>query len=79
MFTLPDALNGLAIHKPKIIYDILFRAAWETVESFTGNGNKAGMISTLHTWRQNLVCSTHIHCIIPGGFVNQMEMEAIKD
>ena len=71
VFTLPDDLNGLALHKPKIIYDALFRAAWETVEAFTGKHNKAGMISILHTWGQNLSLHPHIHCIIPGGFVDR--------
>jgi hypothetical protein len=28
----------------KIVYDALIQAAWETVEAFTGKGNKAGMI-----------------------------------
>ncbi len=71
VFTLPDELNSLAIHKPKIIYDALFRAAWETIEAFTGKGNKSGMISILHTWGQNLSLHPHIHCIIPGGFVDR--------
>jgi len=71
VFTLPDALNGLPLHKPKIVYDALFKAAWETIEAFTGKGNKAGMISILHTWGQNLSLHPHIHCIIPGGFVDQ--------
>lgn len=71
VFTLPDDLNGLALHKPKIIYDALFKAAWETVEAFTGKHNKAGMISILHTWGQNLSLHPHIHCIIPGGFVDR--------
>lgn len=71
VFTLPDGLNGLAIHKPKIIYDALFRAAWETIEAFTGKGNKAGMIAILHTWGQNLSLHPHIHCIIPGGMIDQ--------
>jgi len=31
VFTLPDGLNSLALHKPKIIYDALFKAAWETI------------------------------------------------
>lgn len=74
VFTLPDALNGLAIHKPKIIYDALFKAAWETIVAFIGQNNKAGMISILHTWGQNLSLHPHIHCIIPGGFVNQNEV-----
>ena len=71
VFTLPDDLNGLALHQPKIIYDALFKSAWETIEAFTGKGNKAGMISILHTWGQNLSLHPHIHCIIPGGFVDQ--------
>jgi len=71
VFTLPDGLNSLALHKPKIIYDALFKAAWETIKAFTGKGNKAGMISILHTWGQNLSLHPHIHCIIPGGFVDQ--------
>ena len=71
VFTLPDDLNTFALHQPKIIYDALFRAAWETIEAFTGKHNKAGMISILHTWGQNLSLHPHIHCIIPGGFVNQ--------
>ena len=71
VFTLPDGLNGLALHKPKIVYDALFKAAWETVETFTGKHNKAGMISILHTWGQNLSLHPHIHCIIPGGFVDR--------
>jgi hypothetical protein len=73
VFTLPEALNGVAIHKPKIIYDALFKAAWETIVAFTGKNNKAGMISILHTWGQNLSLHPHIHCIIPGGFLNQNE------
>jgi hypothetical protein len=71
VFTLPADLNGLALHKPKIIYDVLFKAAWNTVEAFTGKHNKAGMISILHTWGQNLSLHPHIHCIIPGGFVDR--------
>lgn len=71
VFTLPDDLNSLALYKPNIVYDALFKAAWETIEAFTGKGNKAGMISILHTWGQNLSLHPHIHCIIPGGFVDR--------
>ena len=71
VFTLPDELIGLALVKPKILYDALFKAAWQTIEAFSGKKNKPGMISILHTWGQNLSLHPHIHCIIPGGFVNQ--------
>ncbi len=71
VFTLPEALNAFVLYKPKIVYDTLFKAAWETIEAFTGKGNKAGMISILHTWGQNMSLHPHIHCIIPGGLVDQ--------
>jgi hypothetical protein len=71
VFTLPDTLNSYALHKPKVIYDALFRAAWETIEAFAGKKSKAGMISILHTWGQNLTLHPHIHCIIPGGTIDQ--------
>jgi Putative transposase/Transposase zinc-binding domain len=70
VFTLPEDINTYALFKPKIIYDALFKAAWETIEAFTGKRNKAGMISILHTWGQNLSLHPHLHCIIPGGFVD---------
>jgi len=70
VFTLPEALNRLALYKPKIVYDVLFRSAWQTIEAFAGKQRKAGMISILHTWGQNLSLHPHIHCIIPGGTVN---------
>jgi hypothetical protein len=69
VFTLPEQLNTLAMHKPKIVYDTLFEAAWLTLSSFA-KGNKMGMISILHTWGQSLTLHPHIHCIIPGGYID---------
>lgn len=68
VFTLPDLLNGLAMHKPKEAYDCLFAAAWQTINAFAGNkGLQAGMISVLHTWGQTLSLHPHLHCIVPGA------------
>jgi hypothetical protein len=70
VFTLPSALNTLAMHEPKIVYDTLFEATWETLSSF---GKKKqmhmGMIAVLHTWGQQLSLHPHLHCIVPGGGV----------
>ena len=71
VFTLPEALNPLAIHEPAVIYDLLFEAAWETLFTFGKNkGLRMGMIALLHTWGQNLSLHPHLHCIVPGGGVN---------
>ena len=33
-----------------------------------------GMIAVLHTWGQNLSLHPHLHCIVPGGGVDEMEL-----
>ena len=71
VFTLPDALNELALKHPKDVYDSLFAAAWQTLETFGMNkGLQMGMISILHTWGQSLSLHPHLHCIVPGGGVD---------
>ncbi len=73
VFTLPDSLNSLAIHKPKFVYDTLFEAAWETLQQFGKNKEiQMGMIAVLHTWGQNLSLHPHLHCIVPGGGVDKI-------
>lgn len=72
VFTLPNELNKLVIHQPKMAYDALFKAAWQTLTVFADNAAiQMGMISILHTWGQNLSLHPHIHCIVPGGGINQ--------
>lgn len=71
VFTLPDILHPLAVHKPKELYDMLFQAAWDTISVFSKDpkhlGAQSGMIAILHTWGQTLSLHPHLHCIIPGG------------
>ena len=72
VFTLPEVLNKTALHEPKMLYDILFESAWETLQTFGKNrGLKSGMIAVLHTWGQNVSLHPHLHCIVPGGGVDE--------
>ena len=72
VFTLPDSINSLAMHQPKLVYDTLFEAAWETLKAFGKNKDmQMGMISVLHTWGQQLSLHPHLHCIVPGGGVDK--------
>jgi len=52
VFTLPDTLNELALVKPAVLYQLLFRTAWSVVRDFAANpkllGAKTGMVSVLH-------------------------------
>jgi hypothetical protein len=71
VFTLPDSINSLAIHSPKLVYDLLFESAWATLKTFgKSKAIQSGMIAVLHTWGQNLSLHPHLHCIVPGGGVD---------
>ena len=71
VFTLPDTLNPLCLHKDKEVYNILFQTAWSVINSFGRDykwlGAQSGMIAILHTWGQTLSLHPHLHCIVPGG------------
>lgn len=72
VFTLPEAINSLAIHQPKIVYATLFEATWETLQQFGKTKEmQMGMIAILHTWGQQLSLHPHLHCIVPGGGVDK--------
>jgi hypothetical protein len=69
VFTLPNTLLGLARYNPDSVYDLLFRIAAETLQTFAQNrwGGKLGIIMVLHTWGQTLNEHPHVHCIVTGG------------
>lgn len=72
VFTLPDSINTLAMHQPKLVYDLLFESAWETLRTFGKNKRVLmGTIGVLHSWGQNLSLHPHLHCIVPGGGINE--------
>lgn len=75
VFTIPHALNTVAIKYPKQTYKILFDAAWETLTAFGNNPKhldaKMGMIAILHTWGQNMSLHPHLHCIVPKGGITK--------
>ena len=71
VFTLPDNLNSLCLHKAEKVYGILFKTAWSVIKSFGSDAKwldaKTGMIAILHTWGQTMTLHPHLHCIVPGG------------
>ena len=75
VFTLPRELRSLCIHKPRIMYNLLFKASWETIATLSKDkkylGAQSGMTAILHTWSQNLSLHPHLHCIIPGGGITK--------
>ena len=71
VFTVPAAIAAIALQNKAIVYDILFRAAAETVQTIAADpkhlGAAIGMTAVLHTWGQSLFHHPHVHCIVPGG------------
>lgn len=71
VFTLPDSLRPLALRNQEVVYNILFKAASETLKVLTQDpkhlGAEVGFIAILHTWSQTLMDHPHLHCIVTGG------------
>ena len=71
VFTVPDLVATIAFQNQARVYDILFRAAAETLRVIAADpehlGAEIGFLGVLHTWGQNLLHHPHIHFLVPGG------------
>ena len=71
VFTIPSELRPLALRNQKIVYNILFRAASESLKQVAGDpkylGACIGIIAMLHTWSRTLMDHPHLHCLVTGG------------
>ena len=75
IFTIPHELNYLAKGYPKVLYGVLFKAAWRTVEQLTKEpdnvGGTPGMTAVLHTFGSDLKHHIHLHTLVTFGAVSQ--------
>ena len=71
VFTMPEPLARLALANKRVVYDLLFRAAAETLLQVAANpkrlGAAIGGLMVLHTWGQRLQHHPHVHCVVPMG------------
>src|ERR1700681_3603657 len=71
VFTVPAEIEVIAFQNQTVVYDILFRAASETLHKIAADprhlGAEIGFLAVLHTWGQNLLHHPHIHFLVPGG------------
>ncbi len=71
VFTLPDEVANIAFHNKATVYDLLFRAASETMLTIAADpkhlGARIGITAVLHTWGSALTHHPHVHMIVPGG------------
>jgi hypothetical protein len=59
VFTVPAEIEAIAFQNQTVVYDILFRAASETLRTIAADpkhlGAEIGFLAVLHTWGQNLM------------------------
>ena len=71
VFTLPAPIGDIAYQNKAVIYDILFKAAAETLLTIAADpkhlGARIGLTAVLHTWGSALTHHPHVHMIVPGG------------
>ncbi len=71
VFTLPAPIADIANQNKAVIYNILFKAAAETLLIIAADpkhlGAQIGITLVLHTWGSALTHHPHVHGIVPGG------------
>ena len=71
VFTLPAEIAEIAFHNKAVVYDLLFRAAAETMLTIAADprhlGARIGITAVLHTWGSALTHHPHVHMVVPGG------------
>lgn len=75
VFTVPEQLNGWMMYNERLMYDVLFASAWQTIQTLAADhrylGANTGMVAILHTWGQQLSFHPHLHCIVAGGGITR--------
>jgi len=71
VFTLPAQISDIAYQNKAVMYNILFKAASQTLLTMGKDpkhlGAKLGLTAVLHTWGSAMTHHPHLHCIVPGG------------
>jgi hypothetical protein len=75
VFTLPEKIYPFCLSNQKVVYDLLFHSAAETLKTFGRDeqwlgAEKMGFFGVLHTWGQTLSCHPHLHFVVPAGGVD---------
>jgi hypothetical protein len=74
VFTLPAEIAEIAYQNKALIYDLLFRAAAETLLTIAGDprhlGARIGFTAVLHSWGSAMTHHPHLHMVVPGGGIS---------
>jgi hypothetical protein len=74
VFTVPAEVADIAFQNKAVIYDLLFRAASQTMLTIAADphhlGARIGITAVLHTWGSAMTHHPHIHMVVPGGGIS---------
>jgi hypothetical protein len=74
VFTVPQPIAAIALQNKETVYNILFRAAAETLRTIAADpkhlGAQIGFFAVLHTWGSAMTHHPHLHCVVPGGGIS---------
>ena len=74
VFTVPQEIASIGYQNKAEVYDILFRAAADTLRTIAADpehlGAEIGFFGILHSWGQNLLFRPHLHFVVPGGGIS---------
>ena len=74
VFTVPAEVADIAFHNKSVVYDLLFRAAAQTMLTIAADprhlGAHIGITAVLHTWGSAMTHHPHIHMVVPGGGIS---------
>lgn len=71
VFTLPSGLRPLVLENRRMLFNLLFAAAADTLKELGRDpkyiGADLGITAVLHTWTRELHFHPHVHAIVTGG------------
>ena len=74
VFTLPAEVADIAFQNKALVYDLLFRAAAQTMLTIAADprhlGARIGITAVLYSWGSALTYHPHVHMIVPGGGIS---------
>lgn len=71
IFTIPSELRRLVRSHQRVLYGVLFNAAYAALSELCADdryaGGEIGALAVLHTWTRTLTYHPHVHMLVPGG------------
>lgn len=82
VFTIPCQLHTLFYLNPRTCYNLLFKAASQTLRKVSANPKflvaQTGAVAVFHTWGQALTYHPHIHMLISAGGLSMDGMDWVN-